>query len=80
MQQRVRRIFLERLELRQLLFGADMLAVAAQPVVEVAESEPGQVPDFSLLDVNPNSPTYNQQVSPRDYLGKVTGWYSGHAT
>lgn len=37
-------------------------------------------PDFSLLDVNPASPTANQMVSPRDYLGHVTGWYFGHAT
>ena len=43
------------------------------PVFEV-------VPDFSLLDVNPASPTANQPVSPRDYLMRVSAWYFGHAT
>ena len=38
------------------------------------------VPDFSLLDVNPASPTANQPVSPRDYLQRVSGWYFGHST
>jgi hypothetical protein len=38
------------------------------------------VPDFSLLDVNPASPTANQPVSPRDYLMRVSAWYFGHAT
>lgn len=38
------------------------------------------VPDFSLIDVNPASPTSNQPVSPRDYLQRVSGWYFGHAT
>jgi hypothetical protein len=37
-------------------------------------------PDFSLLDVNPASPTSGQPVSPRDYLQRVSGWYFGHAT
>lgn len=38
------------------------------------------LPDFSLPDVNPNSPSFNEQVSPRDHLAKVTAWYFGHAT
>jgi hypothetical protein len=38
------------------------------------------VPDFSVLDVNPASPTADQPVSPRDYLEQVSGWYFGHAT
>jgi hypothetical protein len=37
------------------------------------------MPDFSLLDVNPNSPTADQSVSPRDYLEQVSGWYFGNA-
>lgn len=37
------------------------------------------VQDFSLTDVNPNSPTYEDPVSPRDYLEMVSGWYFGHA-
>ena len=38
------------------------------------------VADFSLTDVNPNSSTYGQEVSPRDYLGEASAWYFGHAT
>lgn len=38
------------------------------------------MPDFALLDVNSTSSTYNQLVSPRDYLQQVSGWYFGHAT
>jgi hypothetical protein len=37
------------------------------------------MPDFSLADVNPASPSYDRQVSPRDYLGKVSAWYFGKA-
>lgn len=38
------------------------------------------VPDFSLVDVNPATPSYQQDVSPRDYLGKVSAWYFIHTT
>ena len=37
-------------------------------------------PDFQLEDVNASSATAGQQVSPRDYLEKVSGWYFGHST
>ena len=37
-------------------------------------------PDFSLPDVNPNSATSNQFVSPRAQLSRVSAWYFGHAT
>ena len=40
----------------------------------------GQVPDFALLDVNPNSLSYSQVVSPRQHQGKVSAWYFGYAT
>lgn len=40
----------------------------------------GIVPDFTLTDVNPNSASYQQAVSPREYLQKVSAWYFGHAT
>ena len=39
-----------------------------------------QAPDFVLQDVNPNSATATQAVSPRAQLGKVSAWYFGHAT
>ena len=38
------------------------------------------LPDFSLTDVNANSPRNQQAVSPRDYLGKISAWYFGHST
>lgn len=38
------------------------------------------MPDFLLVDVNPASATYSEQVSPRDYLGVVSAWYFGQAT
>ena len=38
------------------------------------------VPVFSLPDVNGTSSTYDQSVSPRDYLQQVSGWYFGYAT
>ncbi len=72
---RYRRPWLETLEWRQLLHASDLLAAEA-----AAEAEPPQVVDFSLLDVNENSETYNQQVSPRDYLGGVSAYYFGSAT
>jgi hypothetical protein len=38
------------------------------------------VADFSLIDVNATSSSYNQPVSPRDFVGQVSGWYFGQAT
>lgn len=38
------------------------------------------VADFHLMDVNLSSTTADQQVSPRDYLEQVSGWYFGHST
>jgi len=37
------------------------------------------VPDFRLVDVNPNSERYQARVSPRDYLLQVSGYYFGTA-
>jgi len=59
---RSRALRLEGLEARQLLHGG-------------AEGEGTPRPDFSLEDVNSASPTYQQDVSPRDYLEQVSGWY-----
>jgi hypothetical protein len=38
------------------------------------------VPDFQLVDVNPNSATYNTQVSPRDLVGQAGAFYFVHST
>jgi hypothetical protein len=36
-------------------------------------------PDFQLADVNTNSLRFDAQVSPRDYLLQVSGYYFGDA-
>lgn len=46
----------------------------------VQDDELESVLDFQVPDVNPNSPRYNEDVSPRDYLGGVSAWYFGHST
>lgn len=74
----IRPLRLERLDVRRPLDAAGVLAGSAWPAE--AEGEETLVPDFSLLDTNPNSPTYNQSVSPRDFLGQISAWYFGHAT
>ena len=40
----------------------------------------GIVPDFSLPDENSTSTTYQTNISPRDYVGQVSGWYFGLST
>ena len=57
---------------------ASTLLLACQPRAAPAPS--GQLPDFRLSDVAPESPRFGQEVSPRDYQGKVSGWYFGHST
>jgi hypothetical protein len=69
---------LEPLEERWPLDAMGFVAAPAWPLS--AEGEGTQVPDFSLVNTNSNSPTYNQNVSPRDFLGQVSAWYFGHAT
>ena len=58
---------------------ATILPDVAPPDAE-GEAAASQVADFQLLDVNETSSTFNQRISPRDYIGQVTGWYFGHAT
>lgn len=41
---------------------------------------PNAVAAFSLPDLNPNSPSLGDTISPRDYLGRVSCWYFGAAT
>ena len=55
------------------------------PILLVACSKGGldpneKVPDFALPDVNETSSRYQTEVSPRDLLQQVSGWYFGHAT
>lgn len=53
--------------------GTDSGAGSAAPVGE-------QVADFLLDDLNSTSPRYGDAISPRDYLGEVSGWYFFHST
>ncbi|MBK8265386.1 MAG: hypothetical protein IPK80_29165 [Nannocystis sp.] len=40
----------------------------------------GAAPEFSAQDRNPESPSYGQDVSPRDHVGHVSGWFFLHST
>ena len=42
---------------------------------ETTNPGPNAVPDFLLADINPNSSTMGQNISPRDYLQQISGWY-----
>ncbi len=74
--QRDVRLRFELLEQRQLLYG-EHLAPLVDPVPIEAS---WLAPDFAMPDVNATSPTTDQTVSPRNYIGTVTGWYFGYAT
>ena len=52
-------------------------AVSALPA---SPANPDAAQEFLLLDVNPNSSSSGQDVSPRDYTGRITAWYFGAAT
>ena len=39
-----------------------------------------QLYDFTLSDENPYSSSYENDITPSDYLGQVTGWYFIKAT
>lgn len=72
---RRRSLRLEYLENRKLLHAAPLDLPGGE-----GEGEGERVADFALLDTNPNSATGGELVSPRDFLGQVSGWYFGHAT
>jgi hypothetical protein len=40
----------------------------------------GVIADFALADVNPASRTFGLPVGPRQFLGRASAWYFGHAT
>ena len=64
------------------LLAALALAAALAACSDDDASGPGSgaMPDFVLLDVNPQSARYADPVSPRDYQGVVSAWYFGHST
>jgi hypothetical protein len=59
-----------------LLIGA----VPACPDASTTIISPDAVPAVALLDVNPDSDSFDRSVSPRHHLGHVTAWYFGSAT
>ena len=79
---RPRSLRLESLEQRELLHAGPVDPLITESrYLDVAEGEGAErVPDFQLVDVNATSSTADQSVSPRDYLGQVSGWYFVHAT
>ncbi len=42
--------------------------------------DPEVIPAFSLLDENPSSPSYGEEVARDDHLGDVWFLYWAHAT
>ncbi len=71
---RVSRLLLESLEPRRMLHGDDSAHEGGTTIDAEA------APEFLLTDVNPTSSTYQQLVSPRDFVGQVSGWYFGQAS
>jgi hypothetical protein len=41
---------------------------------------PTTIRDGALIDVNPTSPTFKQDILPADFHGMISAWYFGHAT
>lgn len=60
-----------------ILAGFLLPACGSSDSGDSAEAEPAPLlaPDFQLVDMNPQSTTYNLKVSPRDFLGLVPGFY-----
>lgn len=53
---------------------------STEPAQEDTSVEIVQMPDFSLPDVNPYSPTLGDTISVRDQIEKISGWYFIKAT
>jgi len=53
--------------------------LAAPPAEDCGTSETVALPDFSLVDVNPSSPTYEQTVSLSDHGKEVKVIYWAYA-
>ena len=59
---------------------ADTAVIDTGDTGETTGPGPNAVPDFLLADINPNSSTMGQNISPRDYLQQISGWYFIKAT
>jgi len=54
--------------------------LACSDATEPTEPSRNAAPDFALRDVNPGSASFDETISPRDYLGQVSAWYFAHST
>jgi len=66
-----------------VLFGfmlAGLLVGGCSDDDPTAPATTNPMPDFTMVDVNATSATFDQGVSPRDYLQKTSAWYFGHST
>jgi hypothetical protein len=64
------------------LMIATLLLYGCQDTTSSSEvwDQTGLPPDFQLEDVNSTSTAFGEEVSPRDRLESVSGWYFAHAT
>ena len=54
---------------------------AAEEVEETIPFEVGDLmPDFALVDENPNSATWGESVSTSDHRNRPSAWYFLHST
>ena len=69
--------------MKLLALLASVTALAAPPPAvepEDCQLNPAVIPAFTLVDDNPNSSTYGQEVSSDDLLGSVLVMYWAQAT
>ena len=69
-----------RISLFSLVFIVACGGGSSEPVESGGPVNSLAAENFRLPDVNPTSTTFNTDVSPRDQLGNVSGWYFGSAT
>ena len=58
--------------------GMAFMADAGEPESSLDRTVP--MPNFSLEDKNPNSPDIGDYFEPRQFRGKISGWYFSHST
>ncbi|MDM7913803.1 MAG: hypothetical protein ACE15D_16985 [Candidatus Eisenbacteria bacterium] len=63
-----------------LLIAGGCNEKSTEPEAPGSSNDVERVPDFTLLDQNPNSASYQDSISPREYGGEISCWYFGSAT
>ena len=58
--------------------GMVYMADSGEPESTLDRTVP--MPNFSLVDKNPNSPDIGEYFGPRQFRGKISGWYFSHST